>query len=188
MPIASVHVNFKPLSGNWDDHNWDQQSARCGNNFMSGPTPPQPPPLAAVGIIWQVSGLSSVEPNPVVFDVAVDLPDDDGTLFTSLRNGASTTFLPTPTITDTGPPPASVPMHGSQRWDAYYHRGIYIAREFGASEPFMINVLGANEGNPCGLTIIANLTIKDTAQATFHMGGVPPMVETPPSTRGAHDR
>jgi len=77
MLTASVHVNFRPLSGNWDGQNWDQQEARCSNNFLSGPTPPVAPG-GATAILWQVVGPS--DPGSIVFSVSVDVPHSDEVL------------------------------------------------------------------------------------------------------------
>jgi hypothetical protein len=164
MPIASVHVSNKPLSGVWDGQHWEPQTARCSNDFMSGPTPPVPPPVAAGGLIWQVLG-PSFDPNSVVFNVSVNIPHGDEVLFTGLRNGAATGFLPTPTVTEVGADHVT-PFHKGHRWDEYYSRGIYIASVFGAPEPFMINILGAGEGLPCG-SVIANLNVNGSA--TFYI-------------------
>lgn len=144
MPIASVHVNNRPLSGDWDGHSWDHQDTRCSNNFMSGPTPPVPPASAAGGLLWQIIGLT--DPDLVVFNVAVDLNGDDEVLFTGVRNNTETSYLPLPTITEHGQD--GTPFHNGNRWDEYYNRGIYIASVHGASEPFMVNVVGASCTGP----------------------------------------
>jgi hypothetical protein len=143
MPIASVHVNNRPLSGDWDGHHWDQQEHRYSNNIMSGPTPPIPPASAAGGLLWQVVGRD--DPDSIVFKVLVDRPGDDEVLFTGVRNNTETSYLPAPTITDRGVD--GTPFHNGQRWDEYYNRGIYIADVHGASGPFMINVVGVGSCN-----------------------------------------
>lgn len=167
MPIATVHVNNKPLSGSWDGHAWEPQTARCSNNFMSGPNPPVAPPSAAGGLVWQVVG--PPDPSSVVFSVMVDLPGDDEVLFTGVRNGNTTPFLPIPNVDALGEDHATK-LHRGHRWDEYYLRGIYIARVFGAPVPFTINVLGAAEGNPCLTTWIGSLTIRDAAPVTINLG------------------
>ena len=67
MLVATVHVNFRPLNGNWDGQNWDQQSHRCSNNFLSGPVPPVPP-AGASNLLWQIDGLD--DPASVTFNVS----------------------------------------------------------------------------------------------------------------------
>src|SRR5205085_6232446 len=99
MLIASVHVNFRPLSGDWDGQHWDPQQARCSNNFLSGPTPPVAPG-GATAIQWQVVGPSN--PDSIVFNLSVDLPGDDEILFTGVKNGISTSYLPIPTVDGRG--------------------------------------------------------------------------------------
>jgi hypothetical protein len=151
MAIASVHVNNVPLSGDWDGQEWEKQEARCSNNFLSGPTPPVPPASAAGGLLWQVAGLAV--PDSVVFNVVVDLPGDDETLFTGLRDNTETAYLPTPTITDHGQD--GTPFHNGYRWDAYYSRGIYIASVYGASGPFTVNISGIQgSAGPCTIRVV----------------------------------
>lgn len=134
--LASVHVDFHPLSGSWDGHHWDRQQARCSNNFMSGPTPPLAPP-GVRALVWEVTGIS--DPDAVVFNVSVDLPGDDDVLFTGVRNNTETSYLPTPTKDDEKEDP---PLHNGYRWDEYYHRGIYIASVEGAPAPFTVTANG----------------------------------------------
>jgi hypothetical protein len=138
MPLATVHVNFRPLSGNWDGQHWDAQEARCSNNFMSGPTPPVPP-AGASSIVWQVTGLS--DPDAVVFNVVVDLPGDDEVLFRGVRNNTETPYPPAPSVTDVA---NGVQQHNGRRWDEYYRRGIYIASVSGATAPFTVDVSAAS--------------------------------------------
>jgi hypothetical protein len=160
MVIAAVHTDSQPLSGDWDGKHWDQQDARCSNNFLSGPTPPVPPPGAAGGLLWQIVGAS--DPDSVVFTVSVDLPIDDEIIFAGVRNNQVTGYLPTPSITDVGQDKIT-PYHNGMRWDEYYNRGLYIASVYGANEPFMINVLGA--------------TSQCTVVGAFHVhGGTQPVM------------
>jgi hypothetical protein len=137
MVIASVHVNFRPLNGNWDGQNWDEQEARCSNNFLSGPTPPVPSGGAS-SILWQVVGLS--DPDSVVFNVSVDRPGDDEVVFTGLKNGVTTSYLPTPETNGMGQYDKK-PYHGGHPVAEYYNRGIYIAKVAGASEPFTLKLV-----------------------------------------------
>jgi hypothetical protein len=167
MLIASVHVNFRPLSGNWDGQNWDQQEARCSNNFLSGPTPPVAPG-GATAILWQVVGPS--DPDSIVFNVSVDLPDSDEVLFTGVRNGTATSYLPTPTIDARGQD--GTPFHQEHRWDQYYSRGIYIASVFGASAPFTVNVVTAPAIEVTGRNVFgAHTVIGGSAPFTINVSG-----------------
>ncbi|MGH4007231.1 MAG: hypothetical protein ACRDTH_03510 [Pseudonocardiaceae bacterium] len=126
--IASIRVRNVPLSGNWDGKNWDPQTARCSNNFMSNTNPPVPPASAAGGLRWIVAGLD--DPDSVVFDVSVDTPHGDPVLFTGVRNNTETPFL---LPEDDGIPPID---------RNHYRRGIYIANVDGAPRPFRVNVVG----------------------------------------------
>ncbi len=153
--IATVHVNFRPLSGNWDGEHWDAQLARCSNNFLSGPTPAVPP-AGASSIEWQIVGASN--PDDIVFNVSVDLPGDDEVIFTGVRNNTVTTYLPTPATDAVGQD--GTPFHNGHRVDQYYSRGIYIASVSGASAPFTVNVVPAM---PARLAAIGNVVGVRTA-------------------------
>jgi hypothetical protein len=147
MMLARVHVNYRPLNGNWDGTNWDQQDARCSNNFMSGPHPPVPP-AGVTAIRWDIE---SSEASSIAYNVSVDLPDDDDILFPGQRDGVVTTYLRTM--------PAA-PNGGTGPWYRtgllladYYKRGIYIAGVYGATGEFYINVVGLTSADLIGGTI-----------------------------------
>jgi hypothetical protein len=116
LPIASVRVNFKPLS--------EIGTAIAGAAIGLVQQQLHERANTAAGSRWRCMATHRpivLRPKLYRFDFRVDPPDDE-TLFTGLRNGTSTAFLPIPTITELGPPPASVPRHRSHRWDEYYNR------------------------------------------------------------------
>lgn len=118
VTYALVHVSNTKLSGNWDGQQWEQQAARCSNNFGSGQFP-------AEGIIWQVEVEGGADPGSVVFDVAYDETGTnsfDETAFSGLRNHVQT-----------APPPPPNPK--------FVTRGMYIANAHGASQPFMLRLM-----------------------------------------------
>jgi hypothetical protein len=149
--VGSVHVNFRPLDGEWDGQTWDPQEARCSNNFMNGPHPPVPP-AGAANIVWEVI---ATDANSIVFDVSVDLAGSDEAIFTGLKNGITTAYLREFQPTDTGADGSK--FYGRTRLEQVYKRGIYISNVFGASQDFTINVVGARPSIPGGDHITVNV-------------------------------
>jgi hypothetical protein len=137
MPLlARVPVNFEPLNGTWDGQHWDRQTARCSNDFMSGPNP-QVPPAGTSALTWDIE---SPEADSIVFNVSVDLPGPDAVLYTGLSNGVETTYLQAPAPNAQGAD--GTPFYNDVPWAQFYERGIYIASVEGASQPFFINING----------------------------------------------
>jgi len=136
VTLARVHVNYRPLSGNWDGINWEEQEARCSNNFLAGPHPPVPP-AGVTAIRWDIE---SSEASSIVYNVSVALPGDDDILFPGQRDGVVTPYLRTMPAAPNG---STGPWYRTGLLLAdYYKQGIYIASVFGATGEFYINVVG----------------------------------------------
>jgi hypothetical protein len=116
--LTRVHVNNKPLNGQWDGKKWDRQTARCSNNFRVVALP------FGSDIRWEVETVNGEDPSSISFNVKIDVPVfSDPLLYSRLKNGSET--------------PRDVRFvvsGGAGR--------LYIATVDGASAPFFITVVG----------------------------------------------
>ena len=117
--LARVHVNNKPLNGEWDGKKWDRQTQRSSNNFRVVALP------FGSDIRWEVETVNGEDPSSISFNVKIDVPIfSDLLLYSRLKNGSET------------------PRRNVRFVAAGALGRLYIATVDGASAPFFITVVG----------------------------------------------
>jgi hypothetical protein len=123
--LARIRVSPTPLKkGEWEGVNWKKdQDTRCSNNFLTV-APDQPEPVPCERFTWVVESEAGDPNNNVVFDVVLDVPDeDDKTLVSRAANGNTT-----PSFLASGKP-------------GRFERGVYIVTR-NASAPYIVILRG----------------------------------------------
>ena len=167
VQIQRVHVRSRPLDGNWDGQNWDAQTDRCSNNFLSFANPPVPP-AGAETLRWLIEGVG--DPDSITFNVSVDLRSAQGTdyaMFQGVGHDQVTTYFPPKIAIPPNPPDPD-----------WYSRGVYISTVNGASSDFYVKIVGATQtlgGSRIGDVTAAtgNITINWQRDAGAAAGEVP---------------